>query len=126
MEIDRGLIGTGRDRGDRALSRIHSLEDLPIISADIRLRVAQYFSEDDEQPRQVMCFAEEAGEFVGAWRRYYGWARRGGTLGEVSLEWADTIISAFIAADVIGIDPLKSLDAALEKIYTRGWKEDAR
>lgn len=125
MEIDRSLIGAVRDSGDRGLSRIHSLEDIPVVCADIRRRVAQYFSEDDEQPRQVACFMEEAGEFVGAWRRYYGWARRGGNLGEVSLEWADVIIAAFIAAEVIGIDPLKSLDAALEKIYTRGWK-DAR
>lgn len=123
MEIDRNSSGLGGHRHNRPGSRIHSLEDLPVITADIRRRIAQYFSEDDEQPRQVMCFAEEAGEFVGAWRRYYGWARRGGTLGEVSVEWADTIIAAFIAADVIGIDPIKSLEAALEKIYTRGWKD---
>lgn len=114
---------SGGNRSDRTRARIYSLNELPGITTDIRRRVAEFFSEDDEQPRHVMCVAEKTGEFVQAWRRYYGWARRSGTLGEVSAEWADIIISAFIAADVIGIDPLKSLNAAIEKVYTRGWKD---
>jgi len=70
-----------------------------------------------------MCVAEEAGEFVGAWRRYYGWARRSGTKGDMASELADLIIVTFIAAEVTDIDVMAALESKLEKIYTRGWKD---
>lgn len=104
--------------------RLRSLDLLPIIALEIMARLREAgFSESDGQPRQVMCFAEESGEFVGAWRRYYGWARRNGSFREVSDEWADVIIAAFIAAITIGIDPMSALNSKLEKIFTRGWKD---
>lgn len=72
---------------------------------------------------QALCVAEEAGELVGAYRRWAGKARRTGTLAEVEAELADVLIVTAIFAEVIGIDIDKAVSAKLEKIYSRGWKE---
>ena len=44
--------------------------------------------------QQAMCVAEEAGEFIGAYRRWRGFARRSGSPYDVEAEMADVIISA--------------------------------
>jgi NTP pyrophosphatase (non-canonical NTP hydrolase) len=71
---------------------------------------------------QVYALAEEAGEFVGAIRRWRGLARRSGTELEAQNELADVIISAYGMADVMGWDVDAVISAKLEKIMTRGWK----
>ncbi len=59
----------------------------------------------------VVCIAEEAGEFCGAYRRWAGYARRAGTPGDMSLELADVVIAAYTVAARLNID----LEAALEE-----------
>lgn len=74
------------------------------------------------QIRQGLALAEEAGEAVGALRRYLGVARRPGSLEELEGELADVVFTAYIMAHYTSID----LDAAIarkaEKIFSRGWR----
>ena len=72
---------------------------------------------------QIMALAEEAGEFVGAMRRWRGMARRLGTEEEAQAELADVVITAYCMADVMGWDIEELISAKLEKIMSRGWKE---
>jgi NTP pyrophosphatase (non-canonical NTP hydrolase) len=74
--------------------------------------------------RQALAIAEEAGEFVGAYRRWSGQARRTDTYEHVSEELADVIITAFVMAEMLGMEIDKVLDAKLEVIFSRGWRED--
>ena len=71
---------------------------------------------------QVLCVAEEAGEFVGAYRRYEGMARRDGSWQDVQAELADVVISAYTAAHAIGFDLDEAIEEKLGKVMTRGWK----
>lgn len=73
--------------------------------------------------RQALGLAEEVGEFVGAWRRFSGQARRSDTFDHVAEELADVIITAFVTAEVLNIDIDDELDAKLEVIFSRGWRE---
>jgi NTP pyrophosphatase (non-canonical NTP hydrolase) len=54
--------------------------------------------------RCVLNVAEEAGEFVGAYRRLCGWARRDGTGQEAAEELADVVIAAFSAGAALNLD----------------------
>lgn len=72
---------------------------------------------------QIMALAEETGEFVGAMRRWRGMARRMGTEQEAQAELADVIISAYAMADVMGWDVEPIINAKLDKVMNRGWKE---
>jgi NTP pyrophosphatase (non-canonical NTP hydrolase) len=60
-------------------------------------------------PLGVLCIAEEAGEVVGAYRRYAGLARRTGTLADVGAELADVVITSYVSAHAVLFD----LDAAI-------------
>lgn len=73
--------------------------------------------------RQVLALAEECGEFVGAYRRWSGQARRGGTVEEMRAELADVVITAFVAAEVLGIDLDQAVTAKADVVFTRGWRE---
>ena len=73
--------------------------------------------------QQVLCVAEEAGEFVGAYRRWVGMARRTGPRSDVEAELADVVITAYITADVLGIGLDDAIQEKLAKIFTRGWRE---
>lgn len=72
--------------------------------------------------QKAMCIAEEAGELVGAYRRWSGQARRSGTREELEKEVADLIICTSSFAERAGIDIERAVSAKLEKIYSRGWK----
>lgn len=78
---------------------------LPEIAAEIvtQLRVAGFDSEGAVD-RNVLCLAEEAGEVVGAYRRYTGQARRTGTVADVAAELADVVITSYVTAHEIGMD----------------------
>jgi NTP pyrophosphatase (non-canonical NTP hydrolase) len=82
---------------------------------------------DPEQAvnRQVLGLAEEVGEFVGAYRRWSGQARRTGTAEDMHEELADVIITAFVAAHELGVDIDAVIGAKLRKVHTRGWREGA-
>lgn len=73
---------------------------------------------------QALCVAEEAGELVGAYRRWAGKARRAGSLNEVAKEIADVIIVAALFAEMLGINVDDALAIKLTEIYKRGWKEN--
>jgi len=76
-----------------------------------------------EDTRQVLCVAEEAGEFVGAYRRWKGMARRSGSFDDVRLELADVVITAYVAADVIGFELDRAIEDKLTIVFNRGWRE---
>lgn len=81
--------------------------------------------------QQAMCVSEEAGEFIGAYRRWRGFARRAGSPGDVEAEMADVIISTLCMitlwldqkdAATGDADTLDELIARkLGKIFSRGW-----
>jgi NTP pyrophosphatase (non-canonical NTP hydrolase) len=73
--------------------------------------------------RQVLCLAEEVGEFVGAYRRWTGQARRQGTAREVRWELADVVITAYVTAHELGIDLDRAIADKLGEIHARGWRE---
>ena len=62
---------------------------------------------DPEQAvnRQVLGLAEEVGEFVGAYRRWSGQARRTGSAEDMWEELADVVITAFVTAHELCNDP---------------------
>lgn len=73
-----------------------------------------------EPNRAVLCVAEEAGEFVGAYRRWSGQARRSGTKEEMANELADVLVTCFTAAESLGIDLPKALVEKAGIIMNRG------
>jgi NTP pyrophosphatase (non-canonical NTP hydrolase) len=73
---------------------------------------------------QAMCVAEEAGEFLGAYRRYTGRARRNGSLEDLEHEIADVLIATAVFAEQFGVDINQVVEDKLRIIYSRGWKEE--
>ncbi|MGH3882889.1 MAG: hypothetical protein ACRDRC_05730 [Pseudonocardiaceae bacterium] len=73
--------------------------------------------------RQGLAIAEEAGETVGALRRYLGVARRTGTLDDVATELADVVITAYTTAHRLGIDLPAAIDTKTQIIFSRGWRD---
>lgn len=63
--------------------------------------------------RQVLGLAEEVGEFVGAYRRWSGQARRTGTEKEMH------------TAHGLRVDIEAVIAAKLHIVHTRGWREQA-
>jgi NTP pyrophosphatase (non-canonical NTP hydrolase) len=72
---------------------------------------------------QVLATGEEAGEFLGAYRRWIGAARRVGTFEEMAEEVADVVIAAHVACHYLGIDIEEAVARKAEKIFSRWWKE---
>src|SRR5881394_626832 len=68
----------------------------------VLIHLREHFSVDALQRQQVMNVVEEAGELVGAYRRYAGFARRSGPWGDVEAEMADVIICAYVTAATVG------------------------
>lgn len=105
---------------------VWTIADLNLLALQILQNTSehpQFFGKDQRQ-MQVLCVAEEVGEFVGAYRRWSGQARRAGTFEEMQDEWADIIISAFVAARALGIDPKMAIANKQKKILSRGWVEE--
>jgi len=73
---------------------------------------------------QALCVAEEAGELVGAYRRWSGKARRTGTLRELEDEVADVLVVTAVFAERAGIDIDAAIARKLAVIYSRGWREE--
>jgi NTP pyrophosphatase (non-canonical NTP hydrolase) len=93
------------------------------LAAEVTRHLAEHADEDTLCAQQVLCLAEEAGEFVGAFRRWAGLARRTGTWAEMAAELADVVISAYTAADVLGIDLGAAITAKADVIMSRGWRD---
>ena len=95
---------------------------------EIAAELIPYFPQlqvDEHTARLVttLSIAEEAGELVGAVRRYLGHARRSGDIEDIEQELADIVITAFVMAELFDIDLPAAIDGKLGVIYSRGWKE---
>lgn len=97
---------------------------LPVIGVALarQLRLAG-FDPDTARNRQVLALAEECGEFVGAYRRWAGEARRTGTHAEMASELADVVITAFVAAVELGIELDAEIATKLTVISARGLRD---
>lgn len=73
---------------------------------------------------QVLMLSEEVGEFVGAYRRWAGLARRGGSFDDVCKELADVVIGAYCVAEFLAIDLEVEVEAKAKIIFGRPWKEE--
>lgn len=81
----------------------------------------------DEQWTDAQAFSvgEEGGEFVGAYRRWKGFARRPGTKEELCEELSDVVISAFIMFSRLDEDAMLHIKRKLGKVITRGYVNKA-
>ncbi|MCP2337880.1 hypothetical protein [Actinomadura rupiterrae] len=75
------------------------------LAADITRNLREHFPQDGERVRQALALAEEAGEFVAAYRRWTGRARRTGTHTDMAAELADVLITAYVTAHVLDLTP---------------------
>ncbi|MGK5554863.1 MazG nucleotide pyrophosphohydrolase domain-containing protein [Actinomadura kijaniata] len=98
--------------------------DLSALGAAIAERLRAHFPAGNERDRQVMALAEEVGEFVGAYRRWSGNARRTGPFDDVRDELADVVITAYVTAAVLDVDLDGAVEAKAAKIFTRGWRDE--
>jgi NTP pyrophosphatase (non-canonical NTP hydrolase) len=73
---------------------------------------------------QALCVAEEAGELVGAYRRWAGKARRKGSFRDVEDEVADVLLTTAVFAVRAGVDLDAVVERKLTEIYSRGWSEE--
>jgi NTP pyrophosphatase (non-canonical NTP hydrolase) len=74
------------------------------LDADLAMNRRAGITDDNTLDVQAICVGEEAGELLGAYRRWAGKARRTGTLAEVSQEIADMLIVTGVFAVMMGID----------------------
>lgn len=70
------------------------------------------FGAEDATLRNVLALEEEAGEVVGAYRRWSGMARRTGTAEDLHAEIADVVITTYVTAEDLGVDLDKEIDTA--------------
>lgn len=70
---------------------------------------------------QADCVVEEAGEFIGEWRRLKGFARRAGNREDMLSELSDVVIAALMLFWNLGEDAEQHIRAKLLKIVTRGF-----
>ena len=95
------------------------------LNDDLAMNRRAGITDDNQLDVQVMCVAEEAGELVGAYRRWAGKARRPGTLGEVRAEIADVLIVTAVLAERLGVNIDEAVADKLLVIYSRGWQDDS-
>ena len=94
------------------------------LQADLRANRRPAITDASQLDVQALCIAEEAGELVGAYRRYAGKARRTGTRHELEDEIADVLIVTAVFAERIGININDAITRKLATIYRRGWRAD--
>ncbi|MGH7743545.1 MAG: hypothetical protein ACREQ5_01810 [Candidatus Dormibacteria bacterium] len=107
IELDALL---DESRGNGAVTTTIDLAGMAGIIAD---NIDDHFPAAEAADRQVLCLAEEVGEFVGAFRRANGMARRSGTFGEMRAELADVVITTYVSAHVLGISLSDSMRPVL-------------
>ncbi|WUI03098.1 hypothetical protein OHR68_15230 [Spirillospora sp. NBC_00431] len=97
--------------------------NLADLAAVVAGHIRRHFPAEEERHRQVLALAEEVGEFVGAYRRWAGMARRTGGFDDVRDELADVVMTAYVTAHVLEIDLDAAWRAKAEQIMTRGWRD---
>lgn len=104
------------------------------------MRDLQQWFEDDFLPNidapppwaQALNVSGEAGEFVEAYRRLTGYARRSGSISEVMTELADVVISAYgfatlLRAQIGGkLNLDEFIEAKIDTIMNRGFGAQAK
>ncbi len=103
--------------------QIETLEGLMKVAAEVESNLISAGYDREPAIRQGLALAEEAGEFVGALRRYKGLARRSGTFQDMAAELADVVITAFVAAVTLDINLPAEINQKMEIIFTRPWRE---
>lgn len=93
------------------------------LQADLALNRKPNITNENALDVQALCIAEEAGELIGAYRRYAGKARRAGTLEDLEHEVADVLIVTAVFVERAGIDIDQAVADKLAIIYRRGWQE---
>ena len=78
--------------------------ELPDIAREIVINLRANGFQPDGGEAQVLTLMEEAGEIVGAYRRWTGRARRFGTTEELQAELADMVITAHVTAIELGYE----------------------
>lgn len=91
------------------------------LAEEIRYHASQGASDEEWRDAQAMCVVEEAGEFIGAYRRWRGFARRPGEARDMHKELADVIIAAFLMFAVLDADAQMHVKAKLFDVITRGY-----
>lgn len=91
------------------------------LADEIRYYAGQGASDEQWVSTQVIKLGSEVGEFLGAFDRFNGFARRPGDIKEVTKELADVIISAFIMFAVLDEDAEEHIKAKLHEVITRGY-----
>ena len=91
------------------------------VSDEIKSNANQGATEQEWRDSQAMDVAEEAGEFMGAYRRHRGFARRGADADEVLDELSDVIIASMIMFRHLDASAEYYIRRKLQKIVTRGW-----
>jgi NTP pyrophosphatase (non-canonical NTP hydrolase) len=104
---------------------ITTFDELVEVSQDLKEQLLEADFGPDLSNQQVIALAEEVGEFVGAFRRFKGMARRNGSFAEMAEELADVIIAAFITAVVLDINLPAEINYKLDLIFSRGMREAA-
>ena len=97
------------------------------LAEEIRFHGGQGATDQEWQDAQAMCVVEEAGEFIGAYRRLRGFARRAGTEAEMYKELSDVIIASLLMFAVMDADAQMHIKAKLWEVITRGYvnKDDS-
>lgn len=80
-------------------------------------------SPERDRDLQVIALAEECGEFIGAYRRWTGQARRTGPFADVRAELADVVITAYVVAVKLGVDLDAAVQDKAQTIFSRPWKD---
>jgi NTP pyrophosphatase (non-canonical NTP hydrolase) len=95
------------------------------LDSDLALNRApgSLISSENQLDVQALCVAEEAGELVGAYRRWAGKARRTGSFEDVCQELADVLIVTAVFAVRLRIDIDQAVEDKLKIIYSRGWDD---
>jgi NTP pyrophosphatase (non-canonical NTP hydrolase) len=95
------------------------------LEAHLRANRRPAITDANQLDVQALCVAEEAGELVGAYRRWAGKARRTGTRRDLEDEVADVLIVTACFAERAGIDLNEAIARKLAVIYSRGWRDDS-
>lgn len=88
---------------------------------EIEYGARQGSSDSEWKASQAMCVAEEAGEFLKEYRRWWGFARKAGDKEKVLEELSDVVISSFIMFAVLGEDAQIHIKEKLRTVISRGY-----
>jgi NTP pyrophosphatase (non-canonical NTP hydrolase) len=102
---------------------VETLEQLMRTAEDIERCILAEGWGPDISLQQALALAEEAGEFVGAFRRFKGLARRPGNFAAMAEELADVVITAFVTAITLDINLPTEINYKLSTLYRRGWRQ---